>query len=190
MSRKKREWPEKDEQTEQGYVTITIVARRAHQTRHIVSGAIMRGELSAVKGPSKYSRSGFEWNIRLEDAEVYIARYLPLSDEGGSFRIVGAALPEIAGENPDEGAVLEEKLPKAAEDPDATVKPLGNPNLCGSCGRDTGNILGDVDDHTREQYGYLCYRCHKLVQMFRGDTLRMAKVLDYLKKTREDPSRR
>lgn len=60
---------------------------------------------------------------------------------------------------------------------------IGTPEQCGACGTTTGNILGDVDG--RKQYGYLCYRCHKLVQDFHADPARMRKVVVYLKKTRK-----
>lgn len=60
---------------------------------------------------------------------------------------------------------------------------LGTPDQCGACGATTGNILGDVENRT--QYGYLCYRCYKIVNDFHADLARIQNVVVYLKKTRK-----
>lgn len=60
----------------------------------------------------------------------------------------------------------------------------GTPDQCGACGTKTGNILGDVDERTREEYGYLCSRCYKLVTAFHANPARMRKVLAYIERTR------
>ncbi|SRR5258707_15826756 len=66
----------------------------------------------------------------------------------------------------------------------AVVVPLGTSETCGSCGRTTGNIVGDIDDITRERYGYLCTKCYKFVHDFGGDLNRVRKAIDYVEKTR------
>ncbi|SRR6266702_185487 len=172
MSRQKSEWPDKTEVPESQYVTVTMISRRTGLSRAIIRGTIERGELSGVKVSSKYNSSGFEWNVRLEDAETYIQK---LALEAGDF-------PQEAEEPPEKLALEEEKL---ALPENVSPRLLGTPEECGCCGLDTGNILGDINGLTREQYGYLCHKCYKLVQMFHADTQRMEKVLAYLKITRK-----
>lgn len=67
---------------------------------------------------------------------------------------------------------------------------LGTPDLCGACGVTTGNIIGDVDKATFKTYGYLCMKCHRLVQDFQGEAERMRKALTYIEQTRLDKKSR
>jgi len=79
----------------------------------------------------------------------------------------------------EEPGVLSGELSEAVEE---TM--VGTPDECGACGTRTGNILGDVDDRTRTQYGYLCARCYKLLNAFHANPERMRKVLLYIEITR------
>jgi CRISPR/Cas system-associated protein Cas10 (large subunit of type III CRISPR-Cas system) len=67
-----------------------------------------------------------------------------------------------------------------------TKLPLGTNTQCGSCGTNTGNILGDDRNTSEKKYGFLCFRCKKLVKDFHGDITRMYKVIRYLEKTQDN----
>ena len=188
MEKQERDSPEEEEKPEQTYVTVTSIANRLGRTRSMVRSAIERGELPGVQVPSGYNSSGFEWNVRSEDAEAYILHRLANAHiRARSSRKTPALSTETPALAPDL-ALKDENLPEAGANENL---PIGNPNLCGSCGRTTGNILGDVDDVTHRQYGYLCFKCYKLVQVSRGDSHRLSKVLAYLEKVQEqeDPPR-
>jgi hypothetical protein len=167
-TRKNREWPKEDSQEEQQYVSVSQIAHRLGKIRSVVKGDLEAGRIKAIKVPSRQNRTGFEWRVSLEDANVYVAEK--------QLKMQQKALPEK----------LAEKSEDLAEDErlDSTPLELGTPDCCGSCGATTGNILGDINDETRNLYGYLCFRCHKLVTAFHGDPLRMRKVLAYIENTR------
>lgn len=170
-------WPEEDSQVEQQYVSVSQIAHRLGRIRSVVKGDIVSGRIRAIKIPSRQNQAGFEWRVSLKDANAYVAeKQLKMQQKTPSQE-------------------LAEKDEKLAEDEevdtshvDAISMELGTPDCCGSCGATTGNILGDVNDETREQYGYLCFRCHKLVTAFHGDPQRMRRVLAYIENTRSKNS--
>jgi len=142
-------------------VTIAQLAKRVGVTHASIQGLINSGVLQAFKVPSKDSPKNGEWRISLEDADMYVliaSRDLPK----GEVDIINFAL-EVDN---DAGMIL------------------GTPDQCGACGVTRRNILGDVNEATHKRYGFLCTRCHRLVQDFHEDMERMHKVLNYLEKTR------
>lgn len=59
---------------------------------------------------------------------------------------------------------------------------------CDSCGIKNGNILSDIDEITKERYGYLCMKCYRLVHTFQADHQRIRSILAYIETTRLVPA--
>lgn len=161
-TQEEEKWPEQD--SKQSYVSVSMLARHSGINRRTIQKEIVKGRIAAIKIPSHQNQTGFEFRVALEDANAYISEKLQ------------DATPQDLGP-------LSEKL---GPDESQGSDPRGTPDCCGSCGATTGNILGDVNDETGQAYGYLCFRCYKLVTAFHGDPLRMRKVLVYIEKTRPE----
>lgn len=102
-----------------------------------------------------YNNSGFSLALRLEDAEAYISANRSAEPD--------SIAPPIETESPVLGIPLRQ---------------------CGSCGIETGNILGDPHNTADKQLGFLCSKCLKLIRDSYEDIDRMRKVIHYLERTR------
>jgi hypothetical protein len=61
----------------------------------------------------------------------------------------------------------------------------GTPDQCGACGAEAMSILGDVNNETHKQLGYLCMKCYKIVRESKGEVERVNQVAAYMKLTRK-----
>jgi hypothetical protein len=58
------------------------------------------------------------------------------------------------------------------------------PEKCGACGKNNGNLRGDIELSTGYRYGLLCSQCERIVSAAKADSERTDQVARYLKRTR------
>jgi hypothetical protein len=63
---------------------------------------------------------------------------------------------------------------------------------CAACGKNNGNLRGDIELATGHRYGLLCSQCERIVSAAKADSERTMQVARYLKRTRRGapPQRR
>jgi hypothetical protein len=60
----------------------------------------------------------------------------------------------------------------------------GGEETCAACGKNNGNLRGDIELATGHRYGLLCSQCERIVSAAKADSERTAQVARYLKRTR------
>lgn len=106
-----------------------------------------------------YNNTGPALALQREDAEVYIQEHM----HNGRTHT-----PAVT---PEEFRVAEYTLPTTPKQP----KVIGNPDTCGCCNNDKGNILA-VHNTDQQVVAYLCSACYRVARSFDWEPERLRAV--------------